>query len=72
MVAVVKALPQEILDHIECREWSFRDREGVLRGMQLKVKSLPSITINEKMAFEAEIPPLEDLIQAIRDVRKES
>ncbi len=67
MAESVKALPNEIQDLIEVREWDMRTREGVVRFKQLKAKSLPSVALNDELVFEANIPPQEDLIQAIRD-----
>lgn len=65
MVAAVEALPQEILDKIEYRQWSMRTPEGVARFQQLRAKSLPALAIEEELVFECEIPEKDQLISAI-------
>lgn len=70
MAEAVKVLPPEIQDIIEVREWDMRTREGIKRFMELKARSLPSIALNNELVFEAEIPPQEDLIAAIKERHK--
>src|SRR5512137_2269336 len=70
MVAAVKALPQEVLDKIDYREWSLRTGEGVARFRELRAKSLPAVAVEEKLLFECIIPPAEDLIAAIEAAGK--
>jgi hypothetical protein len=65
MVAAVKDLPQEILDEVECREWSLRELRGVTRFRELGARSLPAVAIEGKLVFEAIIPGREELIAAI-------
>ena len=65
MIAAVKALPREIMDRIEYRQWSLRTREGVARLRELGAKSLPALAINGILKFQAEIPPAEDIVAAI-------
>ena len=67
MAESVKALPEDIQDLIEIYEWDMRTREGVARFKELRAKMLPSVALNGQLVFEANIPPQEDLIQAIRD-----
>ena len=67
MAESVKALPEDIQDLIEIYEWDMRTREGVARFKELRGKMLPSVALNGELVFEANIPPQEDLIQAIRD-----
>ncbi|MBI4776982.1 MAG: hypothetical protein HY788_22845 [Deltaproteobacteria bacterium] len=67
MAESVKALPEEIQDLIEIREWDMRTREGVARFKELRAKMLPSVALNGRLVFEANIPPQEDLVQAIKD-----
>ena len=67
MAESVKALPDDIQELIEIREWDMRTREGVARFKELRAKMLPSVALNGQLVFEANIPPQEDLIQAIRD-----
>ena len=67
MAESVQALPADIQEIIEAREWDLRTLEGIQRFRQLKAKSLPSIALNEELVFEAIIPAREELIQAIQD-----
>jgi hypothetical protein len=67
MIAAVKGLPQEILEHVDYREWSLRTLEGVARCRQLNARSLPSVAIAGKLIFEASIPESEELIAAIKN-----
>jgi hypothetical protein len=67
MIAAVKGLPQEILEHVDYREWSLRTLEGVARLRQLNARSLPSVAIAGKLVFEAGIPGSEELIAAIKN-----
>jgi hypothetical protein len=71
MIAAVKDLPQEVLDKIEYREWSLRTLEGAARFRELKARSLPSVAIQGKLAFECNIPPEEELITAIEAASRE-
>lgn len=69
MIAAVKALPQDIQDKIEYREWSMRTQEGVDRFMELKARSLPAVAIEGRLVFQAEIPAQEELIAAIEQAK---
>ena len=66
MAEAVKVLPQEIQDLMEVREWDMRTREGVNRFRELKAKSLPSIALDEQLAYESLIPGQEELAEEIR------
>jgi hypothetical protein len=66
MAEAVKALPQEIQDLMEVREWDMRTREGVNRFRELKAKSLPSIALDEELVYESLIPGQEELAQEVR------
>jgi hypothetical protein len=66
MAEAVKALPQEIQDLIEVRDWDMRTREGVNRFRELKAKSLPSIALDEQLVYESLIPGQEELAEEIR------
>jgi hypothetical protein len=65
MIAAVKALPQEILDRVEYRQYSLRTQEGVTRFRELKARSLAAVAIAGDLVFQSEIPPTEELISAI-------
>jgi hypothetical protein len=66
MAEAVKALPQEIQDLMEVREWDMRTREGVNRFRELKARSLPSIALDEQLVYESLIPGQEELAEEIR------
>lgn len=65
MAESVRALPKDIQDRIEVREWDMRTREGVARFCELRAKSLPSIALDGELVFESIIPGQEELAQAI-------
>ncbi len=65
MAESVRALPQEIQELIDVREWDLRTREGIKRFTELKAKSLPSVALDGELVYEALIPPQEELIAAI-------
>lgn len=67
MIAAVKGLPQEILEHVDYREWSLRTLEGVARFRELSARSLPAVAIEGKLVFESSIPATEELIAAIEN-----
>ena len=66
MAEAVKALPQNIQDLMEVREWDMRTREGVNRFRELKAKSLPSIALDEELVYESLIPGQEELAEEIQ------
>lgn len=66
MAEAVKALPPEIQDLMEVREWDMRTREGVNRFRELKAKSLPSIALDQQLVYESLIPGQEELAEEIR------
>jgi len=61
MAESVKALPKDIQDLIEVREWDMRTLEGSKRYFALKAKSLPTICMDETLVYEAIIPGQEEL-----------
>jgi hypothetical protein len=69
MAHAVRALPDDVQEVMELREWDIRTREGIHRFKEIRCKSLPSIAINGELVFESIIPPEEDLIAAIRERR---
>jgi hypothetical protein len=66
MAESVKALPEDIQQLIDVREWDMRTREGVARFRELRAKSLPSVALDGDLVYEALIPPQEELIEEIR------
>ena len=71
MAESVKALPEEIQQLIDVREWDMRTRDGVNRFRELRAKSLPSVALDGDLVYEALIPPQEELIEEIRRRYKE-
>lgn len=65
MAESVRSLPKEIKELVEIREWDMRTKEGIQKYRELKAKMLPSIAINGRLAYEAIIPPQEELIEKI-------
>ena len=66
MAESVKALPDNIQQLIDVREWDMRTREGVTRFRELRAKSLPSVALDGDLVYEALIPPQEELIEEIQ------
>ncbi len=65
MAESVRALPQDIQQIINVREWDMRTREGIQRFRDLKAKSLPSVALDGELVYEALIPGQEELSQEI-------
>ena len=51
---------------IEVREWTMRTPHALEVLKKAKVSKLPSIVIGGKLAYEAEIPDQDELIETIR------
>lgn len=66
MAESVKALPEDIQELIDVREWDMRTREGVTRFRELRARSLPTVALDGDLVYEALIPPQEELIEEIR------
>ncbi len=62
MMESIAALPDEVQDMIEYKEWSIKTKEGIGKFMALKGKVLPSICIEGDVVFESIIPQYEELI----------
>ena len=62
MMESIAALPDEVQQMIDYREWSIKTREGVAKFTELKGKVLPSICIEGDLVFESIIPQYEELI----------
>lgn len=71
MAESVKALPNEIQEMIEIREWDMRTRKGVDRFRELKARSLPSVALDDTLMYESLIPGQEELIAEIERRFKE-
>jgi hypothetical protein len=66
MAESVKALPDEIQELMDAREWDMRTREGVKRFQELRAKSLPSIALDGELVYESLIPGQEELADEIK------
>jgi hypothetical protein len=62
MMESIAALPDEVQEMIEYKEWSIKTKEGIGKFTQLKGKVLPSICIEGDVVFESIIPQYEQLI----------
>jgi Zn ribbon nucleic-acid-binding protein len=62
MMESMAAMPKEVQDIIEYKEWSVKTKTGVGKFMELKGKVLPSICIEGDIVFPSIIPQYEELI----------
>ncbi len=62
MMESIAAMPQEIQDMIEYKEWSIKTKDGIGKFLELKGKVLPTICIEGDLVFESIIPQYEELI----------
>ena len=62
MMESIAALPDEVQQMIDYREWSIKTKEGVGKFTELKGKVLPSSCIEGDLVFESIIPQYEELI----------
>ncbi len=67
MMESIAALPKEIQDVIQYKEWSIKNKEGVNKFIEMKGKVLPTIAIRGNLLFESMIPQYEELIDAMAD-----
>ena len=62
MMESIAALPGDVQEMIEYKEWSIKNKDGVGKFLDLKGKVLPTICIEEDLVFESIIPQYEELI----------
>ena len=62
MMESIAALPKDIQDLIEYREWSIKTKDGIGKFTQLKGKVLPTICIEGDLVFPSRIPQYEELV----------
>jgi hypothetical protein len=62
MMESIAALPDDVQEMIDYTEWSVKNKDGVGKFMELKVKVLPTICIEKDLVFESIIPQYEELI----------
>lgn len=62
MMESIAALPSDIQDMIEYREWSIKNKDAIGKFIELKGRVLPTICIERDLVFESIIPQYEELI----------
>ena len=62
MMESIAALPKDIQEMIEYKEWSIKNKSGIGKFLELQVKVLPTICIERDCVFESIIPQYEELI----------
>lgn len=62
MMESIAAMPKEIQEIIEYKEWSIKNKDGIGKFLELKGKVLPTICIEKDLVFESIIPQYEELI----------
>ncbi|MEW6349499.1 MAG: hypothetical protein AB1646_10595 [Thermodesulfobacteriota bacterium] len=67
MMESIAALPKEIQDIIEYKEWSIKNKEGIGKFIEMKGRVLPTIAIAGDLLFESIIPQYEELIDAMAE-----
>ena len=67
MMESIAALPMEIQDVIDYKEWSIKNKEGIAKFIEMKGKVLPTIAIQGDLLFESIIPQYEELIDAMAE-----
>jgi len=67
MMESIAALPKEIQDIIEYKEWSIKNKEGIGKFIEMKGRVLPTIAIQGDLLFESIIPQYEELIDAMAE-----
>ncbi len=62
MMESIAAMPKEIQDMIDYKEWSIKSKTGIGKFLELKGRVLPTICIERDLVFESIIPQYEELI----------
>lgn len=62
MMESIAALPKDVQEMIEYKEWSIKNKDGIGKFLELQVKVLPTICIERDCVFESIIPQYEELI----------
>ncbi len=62
MMESIAALPSDVQEMIQYKEWSIKNKDGIGKFMELKGKVLPTICIEKDLVFESIIPQYEELI----------
>jgi len=67
MMESIAALPVDVQQVIEYKEWSIKSKAGIDMFTKLKGKVLPTICIEEDLVFQSMIPQYEELIDALAE-----
>ncbi len=65
MFEAISALPEDVRQHVEFKEWTIKNAEGIGKFMELNGKVLPTIAIKGELVFESLIPTFEELLDAL-------
>jgi len=62
MMESIAALPGDVQEMIEYKEWSIKNKAGIGKFLELQGRVLPTICIERDLVFESIIPQYEELI----------
>ena len=62
MMESIAALPDDVQEMIQYKEWSIKNKDGIGKFMELGVQVLPSICIERDIVFPSIIPQYGELI----------
>lgn len=65
MMESMAAMPPDVQEMIEYKEWSIKGNAGVGKFTELKGRVLPTICIEGDLVFESVIPQYEELIDEL-------
>jgi hypothetical protein len=65
MMESIAAMPAEVQQVIDYREWSIKTKAGIAKFTALKGKVLPTICIEGQPVFQSTIPLYEELIDEL-------
>lgn len=72
MMESIAAMPREVQEMIEYKEWSIKTKEGIAKFTARKGKVLPTICIEGDLVFQSQIPQYEELIDEMAKRAKTS
>lgn len=65
MMESIAAMPTDVQDMIEYKEWSIKNKSGIGKFTELNGRVLPTICIEGDLVFESIIPQYEELIDEL-------
>lgn len=65
MMESIAAMPKDVQEMIEYKEWSIKNKSGIGKFLELNGKVLPTICIEGDLVFESIIPQYEELIDEL-------